>query len=268
MRELNDKSVVKTTIPSVDIFLYDVGDLIKEQRSSGIIQSQSYPEKSGSVFMVFLPYIVIMVLFGAFWFFIISKQQGGGAGMSFGKSKAKLFTPTDGKKVTFEDVAGADEEKEELKDSNEDLWNRLKENENLLRKAKDLIQSLQADLQLSKIENSPPIKEHFKMQQDNNIMLEAENKELAAMCQDKELELAKLREENLRLIEELECTREELDIARNDRVHLQEELSQSLQLLEEKDEADDEELKQKLQKKTIQLKEAREAFGILVFIDY
>ena len=36
--------------------------------------------------------------------------------MSFGKSKAKLFTPTDGKKVTFEDVAGADEEKEELKE--------------------------------------------------------------------------------------------------------------------------------------------------------
>ena len=118
--ELRDSAgtVVKTSIPSLDVFLYDLGDTIKAQRSAGIIENQIYQEESGSILMLFLPYIVIIVLFGAFWFFIISKQQGGGAGagMNFGKSRARLFTPTDGKTVTFEDVAGADEEKEALKE--------------------------------------------------------------------------------------------------------------------------------------------------------
>lgn len=125
--ELRDSAgtVVKTSIPSLDVFLYDLGDTIKAQRSAGIIENQIYQEESGSILMLFLPYIVIIVLFGAFWFFIISKQQGGGAGagMNFGKSRARLFTPTDGKTVTFEDVAGADEEKEELKEVVEFLKN-------------------------------------------------------------------------------------------------------------------------------------------------
>ncbi|MBR5265522.1 MAG: AAA family ATPase, partial [Clostridia bacterium] len=122
--ELRSEEIIKTTIPSIDVFLYDVGDLIKEQRSEGIIESQSYPEESGGIFMMFLPYIIIMVVMFVFWFFIMSKQQGGAAGgMNFGKSKAKLFTPTDGKKVTFDDVAGADEEKEELKEVVEFLKN-------------------------------------------------------------------------------------------------------------------------------------------------
>ncbi|MBQ6836779.1 MAG: AAA family ATPase, partial [Clostridia bacterium] len=122
--ELQSEEIIKTTIPSIDVFLYDVGDLIKEQRSAGIIESQSYPEESGGILMMFLPYIIIMVVMFAFWFFIMNKQQGGAAGgMNFGKSKAKLFTPTDGKKVTFDDVAGADEEKEELKEVVEFLKN-------------------------------------------------------------------------------------------------------------------------------------------------
>lgn len=122
--ELKDKSIVKTNIPSLEVFLYDVGDLIKEQRSEGIIEKQEYPEESGSILMLFLPYIVIIVMVGAFWFFVISKQQGGAVGgMNFGKSKAKLFSPENAKKVTFEDVAGADEEKEELHEVVEFLKN-------------------------------------------------------------------------------------------------------------------------------------------------
>ena len=67
--ELRSEEVIKTTIPSIDVFLYDVGDLIKEQRSEGIIESQSYPEESGGIFMMFLPYIIIMVVMFVFWFF-------------------------------------------------------------------------------------------------------------------------------------------------------------------------------------------------------
>ncbi|MEG0075814.1 MAG: ATP-dependent zinc metalloprotease FtsH [Eubacterium sp.] len=61
-----------------------------------------------------IPTVVIIVLMVVF-FMMFSQQSGGGGGkvMSFGKSKAKLHTDSD-KKVTFKNVAGADEEKEEL----------------------------------------------------------------------------------------------------------------------------------------------------------
>ena len=71
----------------------------------------------------FLPYLILVVLIGAFWYFMMNKQSGGGAGpMQFGKARAKLAQ--DGKnKVTFNDVAGADEEKAELQEIVEFLKN-------------------------------------------------------------------------------------------------------------------------------------------------
>lgn len=65
-----------------------------------------------SFFTGLLPFIIIFILF----FFLLNQAQGGGGGgrvMNFGKSKAKLHTD-DQKKVSFDDVAGADEEKQEL----------------------------------------------------------------------------------------------------------------------------------------------------------
>src|SRR3954464_1122203 len=60
-----------------------------------------------------LPFIVIIGV----WFFFIRQMQGGGRGgaMGFGKSRAKLLTETQGK-VTFEDVAGVDEAKQDLEE--------------------------------------------------------------------------------------------------------------------------------------------------------
>ena len=62
-----------------------------------------------------LPLIVMMVLFGLLWYFLMRQQTGGGKGgmMGFGKSRARQTDPSKNK-VTFNDVAGADEEKEEL----------------------------------------------------------------------------------------------------------------------------------------------------------
>ncbi len=61
-----------------------------------------------------LPSIVLIVIFIVFFFVLTQQSQGGGSRvMSFGKSRAKLHTD-DKKKITFADVAGADEEKEEL----------------------------------------------------------------------------------------------------------------------------------------------------------
>ncbi|SCN23148.1 ATP-dependent zinc metalloprotease FtsH [Clostridium sp. N3C] len=64
----------------------------------------------------YLPTILLIVMLVAFWFLFMQQSQGGGAGrgvMNFGKSRAKMASP-DKKKVTFADVAGADEEKAEL----------------------------------------------------------------------------------------------------------------------------------------------------------
>ncbi len=64
----------------------------------------------------FLPYLIMLVIMGVIWFVMIRSQAGGGGKvMNFGKSRARMQDP--GKnKVTFADVAGADEEKEELQE--------------------------------------------------------------------------------------------------------------------------------------------------------
>ncbi|HLU21323.1 MAG TPA: ATP-dependent zinc metalloprotease FtsH [Bacillaceae bacterium] len=69
-------------------------------------------ETSGwvSFFTMIIPFVIIFILF----FFLLNQAQGGGSRvMNFGKSKAKMYTE-DKKKVRFKDVAGADEEKQEL----------------------------------------------------------------------------------------------------------------------------------------------------------
>ena len=72
--------------------------------------------RRSTLFTVFLPVLLTgaMVIF---LFMVMSRQQGGGgsAMMNFGKSRARMFTP-DAKKITFADVAGLDEEKEELRE--------------------------------------------------------------------------------------------------------------------------------------------------------
>lgn len=114
--QLKDGTIQQYQLPSLDIFLYDLGDTIKEQRASGILV-QDYIEKvSMPWWTMFLPYVVIFGLFGLFYYFMMKKQGGGPNGaMNFGKSRAKLATD-ENKKVTFADVAGADEEKADLEE--------------------------------------------------------------------------------------------------------------------------------------------------------
>lgn len=75
-------------------------------------------EEQPSMFANFLTMILPFLLIGLIFFFILTRAQGGGGGgagraMNFGKSKAKLYNE-EKKKVRFTDVAGADEEKQEL----------------------------------------------------------------------------------------------------------------------------------------------------------
>lgn len=75
------------------------------------------PPQQTPVWLAILPTLVLIAAPILFWFFFMRRQQGGGAGgnrvMSFGKSRAKLSVD-DKRRVTFEHVAGADEEKQEL----------------------------------------------------------------------------------------------------------------------------------------------------------
>ncbi|MDB1971264.1 MAG: ATP-dependent zinc metalloprotease FtsH [Clostridium sp.] len=73
---------------------------------------------NSSVWISIIPTVMIMVLFFVFFFMMSQQSQGGGGGrgvMNFGKSRAKVMPP-DAKRVTFNDVAGADEEKQELEE--------------------------------------------------------------------------------------------------------------------------------------------------------
>ena len=80
-------------------------------------------ETGGSSFVSLLINVLPFVLFIGLWLFIMNRMQGGGGKvMSFGKSKAKLMSP-DMPKVTFADVAGADEAVEELAEIKEFLEN-------------------------------------------------------------------------------------------------------------------------------------------------
>ena len=90
----------------------DVGDaLVEDLRAQGVVIDAEAPEAGwGTFLLTALPWL----LFIAFWIWIFRTMQGGGnKAFQFGRSEAKLISP-DTPKVTFSDVAGADEAKEEL----------------------------------------------------------------------------------------------------------------------------------------------------------
>ncbi|MBQ8004600.1 MAG: AAA family ATPase, partial [Oscillospiraceae bacterium] len=96
-------------------FRMDVGDLLREHRARGIITDDDrIPEAETPWWMMFLPYILVFVVIGLMWYFMYNKADGGaGKAMRFGKARTKLGSE-EKKKVTFADVAGAEEEKAEL----------------------------------------------------------------------------------------------------------------------------------------------------------
>ena len=101
---------------SFGVFYEDFGDLIWQQYESGILESYEYDE--GFVppwWMSFLPYLLIMGGAMVLWYVMMTKAGGGGAGgvAKFSKARTRLGSDEKNKK-TFKDVAGCDEEKEEL----------------------------------------------------------------------------------------------------------------------------------------------------------
>jgi cell division protease FtsH len=89
-------------------------ELIKLMRSKGV-KIAVKPEEDSSWFQVFLSWVPMLLLIGVWIFFMRQMQVGGGKALSFGKSRARLMSDSQ-EKVTFEDVAGIDEAKEELEE--------------------------------------------------------------------------------------------------------------------------------------------------------
>ena len=120
----NENFTKEVNIPSVENLMDSLNDSMK----AGTVK---VTEKSESIWMVIFSLLTpfgILIIFFVFWFLLMGGVQNGNGGaggktMSFGKSRARMINPSDKNRVTFDDVAGVDEEKEELEEIVEFLKN-------------------------------------------------------------------------------------------------------------------------------------------------
>ena len=117
----NNKTQKQVNIPSLDSFVTYAEDYIKTG-------SFSLEKDSESIWITILSLITpfgLLIIFFIFWFFMMNpgNSQSGSKTMTFGKSRARMINAAEKNKITFDDVAGVDEEKEELEEIVEFLKN-------------------------------------------------------------------------------------------------------------------------------------------------
>jgi len=97
-------------------FYRELGDLINQQHQQGILQQYHFvPEERFSPYELILPLLLVGIVLLFVWAMFMSRANNSNPLNNFGKARTVMGVP-DGKKVTFADVAGADEEKEELQE--------------------------------------------------------------------------------------------------------------------------------------------------------
>jgi cell division protease FtsH len=90
-------------------------DVFAAMRENGVQVEVAPPDETNPLLQILITWFPMLLLLGVWIFFMRQMQSGGGKAMGFGKSKARLLTEKHGR-VTFEDVAGVDEAKEELEE--------------------------------------------------------------------------------------------------------------------------------------------------------
>ena len=112
---LKDETTVTCELSTISIFYNDLNDLVQEQKDKGILTEYDYPPQWQAPWWAsFLPYLIVMVIFVVVWSVAMNRMQGGAGGVArFSKARTQLGSD-EKKKTTFDDVAGCDEEKEEL----------------------------------------------------------------------------------------------------------------------------------------------------------
>ncbi|MBQ7037024.1 MAG: ATP-dependent metallopeptidase FtsH/Yme1/Tma family protein, partial [Clostridia bacterium] len=109
------REVFVPVVSANDIYLY-AGDAIGAQINDGTLKVEYAPPEPMPFWLSILPTLLIVVVVAVFWFMMMNQSHGGGGKISsFGKSRAKKM-PDGATKKTFDDVAGAEEEKHELKE--------------------------------------------------------------------------------------------------------------------------------------------------------
>ncbi len=118
------KTELTTTLADPDRFYDEVNPILREQIETGVLDGYDFlPRAEKSAYSLIIPLLIVGAVLLFIWFFMMSRIQGGGNQLNnFGKARTVLGVP-DGKKVTFDDVAGADEEKMELQEVVEFLKN-------------------------------------------------------------------------------------------------------------------------------------------------
>ncbi len=111
------RDTVRYELDDVQWFKDDLGELVVQQAQKGIITAYDYQASSTSVWLQMVPYLLMILMIGFMFWFVVIRSQGGGMGpdkmSKFGSAHVRTISEKD-KTITFDDVAGEDEEKEEL----------------------------------------------------------------------------------------------------------------------------------------------------------
>ncbi len=107
---------LKYKLPDFSVFYQDLNDLILEQREKGILKEYDFvpQNETAAVLLNLLPLLIMSVLLVVVMVIAMNRMGGGGGAIKFSRANAKIGQSN--KKVTFADVAGADEEKAELQE--------------------------------------------------------------------------------------------------------------------------------------------------------
>ena len=112
----NGKTTVTAPLADPEGFRQEMAALLDEQLASGVLESYDFkPAGSKTAYDLILPLLIVGVVLLILWAMLMGKLNSANPLQNFGKARTVLGIP-DGKKVTFADVAGADEEKAELQE--------------------------------------------------------------------------------------------------------------------------------------------------------